>query len=130
MASSGKTTKKRPQATVPTPSMRTQAKEAFAEQLHEHIDDVVVVACGLIGIISTLAIFTDSVGVVGSFLREIAAYLFGQARIIFLSVFLLLQDSLSGMVEPIDMTKTKKLMKSLRMKKKKLKSSLSAWPVE
>lgn len=83
MASSGKTTKKRPQATVPTPSMRTQAKEAFAEQLHEHIDDVVVVACGLIGIISTLAIFTDSVGVVGSFLREIAAYLFGQARIIF-----------------------------------------------
>lgn len=81
MASSGKTTKKR--ASVETPRLRTQAKEAFADQLHSHVDDVIVVVCGLIGIISTLAIFSDSVGIIGSILQNVAAFLFGQARITF-----------------------------------------------
>jgi S-DNA-T family DNA segregation ATPase FtsK/SpoIIIE len=81
MASSGKTTKKR--SSVEAPRLRTQAREAFADQLHSHVDDVIVVVCGLIGILSLLAIFTTSVGVVGSALRTLAAFLFGQARVIF-----------------------------------------------
>ncbi len=85
MASSGKTTKKK--TSYEPPKLRTQAKEAFADQLHSHIDDVIVVACGLVGIISALAIFTDSVGVVGSIFQNIAAFLFGQARIIFPVIF-------------------------------------------
>jgi len=80
MASSGKTKKK---TSIEPPKLRTQAKEAFADQLNSHVDDVIVVFSALIGIISTLAIFTDSVGVVGSVFRNISAFLFGQARIIF-----------------------------------------------
>ena len=81
MASSGKTTKKR--KVVQPPTMRAQAKEAFSNQLHSHIDDVIVVACGLVGVLSALAIFSDSVGIVGQILQNIAAFLFGQARIVF-----------------------------------------------
>ncbi|HMS25369.1 MAG TPA: DNA translocase FtsK 4TM domain-containing protein [Acidimicrobiia bacterium] len=81
MASSGKTTKKR--ATVPTPRLRSQTREAFADQLHSHVDDVIVVLCALIGVLSALAIFSDSVGIIGSILRTVASFLFGQARIIF-----------------------------------------------
>ena len=84
MASSRKTTKKPTRKTVSaTPPLRTQAKEAFANQLHSHVEDILVVLFGLIGIISTLAIFTNSVGVIGSILQNIAAFLFGQARIMF-----------------------------------------------
>jgi S-DNA-T family DNA segregation ATPase FtsK/SpoIIIE len=91
MASSGKTYKKKTQQTsrkstkqdYEAPGLRGQAREAFSNQLSRHVDDIIVVACFLIGIISALAIFTESVGVVGSIFRTIAAFLFGQARIIF-----------------------------------------------
>ena len=91
MASSGKTSKKKSKApvrknsraTYEAPSLRGQAKEAFSNQLANHIDDVIVVVSFLVGIISTLAIFTDSVGLIGSMFRTIAAFMFGQARIIF-----------------------------------------------
>lgn len=91
MASSGKTYKKKTNQSprkytkqdYEAPSLRGQAREAFSNQMASHVDDVVVVLCLLIGIISSLAIFTDSVGVVGSIFRAIAAFMFGQARIIF-----------------------------------------------
>lgn len=90
MASSGKTSKKpvSKKATYEQPKLRSQAKEAFSEQMANHVDDVIVVICGLIGVISAIAIFTDSVGVIGSMFRTIAAFLFGQARIIFPISFL------------------------------------------
>ena len=91
MASSGKTRKKSTNSTSrkytkqvhEAPNLRGQAREAFSNQMASHVDDVIVVLCFLIGIISTLAIFTDSVGVIGSIFRNIAAFMFGQARIIF-----------------------------------------------
>lgn len=85
MASSGKTKKKK--SAVKQPTLRAQAKEAFADQLRSHIDDVIVVSCVLLGIISLLAIFTGSVGIVGSILENIAAFLFGQARVVFPLLF-------------------------------------------
>jgi S-DNA-T family DNA segregation ATPase FtsK/SpoIIIE len=88
MASSGKTKKKR--ATVQPQPLRSQIREALGEQLRNHTDDVIVVVCALVGIISILAIFTESVGVVGSMFRSTAAFLFGQARIIFSLAFLAL----------------------------------------
>lgn len=90
MASSGKTSKKpaAKKATYEQARLRSQAKEAFSEQMANHVDDVIVVVCGLIGVISAIAIFTDSVGVIGSMFRTIAAFLFGQARIIFPISFL------------------------------------------
>ncbi len=81
MASSRKTSKK--QSTVKTQKLRVQARTALSDQLRNHVDDVLVVLCVLIGILSTLAIFTESVGVVGSVFRNVAAFLFGQARIMF-----------------------------------------------
>ncbi|MFN8015607.1 MAG: DNA translocase FtsK 4TM domain-containing protein [Acidimicrobiia bacterium] len=68
---------------IEPPKLRSQAKEALADQLKSHVDDFVVVACGLIGIISLIAIFTDAVGIVGNILQNISSFFFGQARIIF-----------------------------------------------